>query len=217
MSDKIKLDIVSDVVCPWCIVGYQSLQQAIRELDIADKVDIEWQPFELNPNMPPEGEELRAHVARKYGSSREDSDNARANITARGAELGFEFNFGDNMHIVNTFDAHILLDYAKQFDKQTQLKLRLFSAYFTEHKDISDRAVLAEELATVGLQVDEAMALLDNPEVRTRINMEKDQWTAAGISSVPTVVFNRTSALNGAHPVDSYKQVLTQLLEESTN
>ncbi|WP_119969312.1 DsbA family oxidoreductase [Shewanella japonica] len=217
MSDKIKLDIVSDVVCPWCIVGYQSLQQAIRELDIADKVDIEWQPFELNPNMPPEGEELRAHVARKYGSSREDSDNARANITARGAELGFEFNFGDNMHIVNTFDAHILLDYAKQFDKQTQLKLRLFSAYFTEHKDISDRAVLAEELAAVGLQVDEAMALLDTPEVRTRINMEKGQWTAAGISSVPTVVFNRTSALNGAHPVDSYKQVLTQLLEESAN
>ncbi|WP_299572841.1 DsbA family oxidoreductase [uncultured Shewanella sp.] len=217
MSDKIKLDIVSDVVCPWCIVGYQSLQQAIRELDIADKVDIEWQPFELNPNMPPEGEELRAHVARKYGSSREDSDQARANITARGAELGFEFNFGDNMHIVNTFDAHILLDYAKQFDKQTQLKLRLFSAYFTEHKDISDRAVLAEELAAVGLQVDEAMALLDNAEVQTRINMEKGQWTAAGISSVPTVVFNRTSALNGAHPVDSYKQVLTQLLEESAN
>lgn len=214
MSDKIKLDIVSDVVCPWCIVGYRSLQQAISELDIADKVEIEWQPFELNPDMPAEGEELRAHVARKYGSSREDSDQARANIAARGAELGFEFNFGDNMHIVNTFDAHILLDYAKQFDKQTELKLRLFSAYFTEHKDVSDRAILADELAAVGLQVDEAMALLDNPEVRTRINMEKSQWTTAGISSVPTVVFNRTSALNGAHPVETYKQVLSDLLGE---
>ncbi|MCL1067540.1 DsbA family oxidoreductase [Shewanella olleyana] len=214
MSKKIKLDIVSDVVCPWCIVGYKALEQAIAELGIEDKIELEWQPFELNPDMPAEGEELRAHVARKYGSSREDSDRARANITARGAELGFEFNFGEQMHIVNTFDAHILLDYAKQFHKQTELKLRLFSAYFTEHKDISDRAVLANELTSIGLNADEAMALLDNPEVQSRINMEKNQWTSAGISSVPTVVFNRTSALNGAHPVASYKQVLVELLAE---
>ncbi|WP_153914873.1 DsbA family oxidoreductase [Shewanella sp. TC10] len=214
MSKKIKLDIVSDVVCPWCIVGYKALEQAIAELGIEDKIELEWQPFELNPDMPAEGEELRAHVARKYGSSREDSDRARANITARGAELDFEFNFGEQMHIVNTFDAHILLDYAKQFHQQTELKLRLFSAYFTEHKDISDRAVLANELTSIGLNADEAMKLLDNPEVKSRINMEKSQWTSAGISSVPTVVFNRTSALNGAHPVASYKQVLTELVAE---
>ncbi|WP_144211495.1 DsbA family oxidoreductase [Shewanella donghaensis] len=214
MSDKIKLDIVSDVVCPWCVVGYKSLQQAINELGIEDKVELEWQPFELNPDMPAEGEELRAHVARKYGSSKEDSDKARENIAQRGAEFDFEFNFGDNMHIVNTFDAHILLDYAKQFNKQTELKLRLFSAYFSEHKDVSDRNVLANELKAVGLNVDEAMTLLDNPEARSHINAEKSQWTAAGISSVPTVVFNRTSALNGAHPVESYKQVLTEILAE---
>ncbi|PMG30993.1 thioredoxin [Shewanella sp. 10N.286.52.C2] len=214
MSNKIKLDIVSDVVCPWCVVGYKSLQQAIKELGIEDKVELEWQPFELNPDMPAEGEELGAHVARKYGSSAADSAKARENIAQRGAEFGFEFNFGDNMHIVNTFDAHILLDYAKKFNKQTDLKLRLFSAYFTEHKDVSDRAVLANELTAIGLNVDEAMALLDSPDIRGHISAEKNQWTAAGISSVPTVIFNRTSALNGAHPVESYKQVLTQLLAE---
>ncbi len=212
MSTKIKLDVVSDVVCPWCIIGYNSLNQAIVELGIEDQIELEWQPFELNPDMPAEGENLRDHVARKYGSSAQDSAKARENITQRGADQGFAFNFNDDSKIVNTFDAHILLDYAKSQGKQTALKLRLFSAYFTEHKDVSDRNVLASEVAAVGLDADEAMALLDNPEVRAHLKAEKDLWTAAGISSVPTVVFNRTSALNGAHPVETYKQVLTELL-----
>jgi len=85
MSEKIKLDIISDVVCPWCIVGYKHLEAAIKELDLQDRVEIEWQPFELNPDMPIEGEELRAHVARKYGSSREESDRARESIAQAGA------------------------------------------------------------------------------------------------------------------------------------
>ncbi|MDO6613054.1 DsbA family oxidoreductase [Shewanella sp. 1_MG-2023] len=212
MSTKIKLDVVSDVVCPWCIIGYNSLNQAIVELGMEDQIELEWQPFELNPDMPAEGENLRDHVARKYGSSAQDSAKARENITQRGADQGFAFNFNDDSKIVNTFDAHILLDYAKSQGKQTALKLRLFSAYFTEHKDVSDRNVLASEVAAVGLDADEAMALQDKPEVRAHLKAEKDQWTAAGISSVPTVVFNRTSALNGAHPVETYKQVLTELL-----
>ncbi|WP_434939574.1 DsbA family oxidoreductase [Shewanella sp. HL-SH8] len=214
MVDKIKIDIISDVVCPWCIVGYEGLKQAINELGIEDKVDIEWQPFELNPDMPAEGEELRAHVARKYGSSRADSDRARINIAARGAEFGFKFNYADDMKMVNTFDAHILLNYAKGFGKQTELKMRLFNAFFSEHKDISDRVVLANELIAVGLNPKEAIPLLDNAEVRAHITADKNQWLSAGINSVPTVVFNRTSALNGAHPVESYKQVLSELLAE---
>ncbi|UCX06467.1 DsbA family oxidoreductase [Shewanella glacialimarina] len=214
MADKIKIDIISDVVCPWCIVGYEGLKQAINELGIEDKVDIEWQPFELNPDMPTEGEELRAHVARKYGSSRAASDRARINIAARGAEFGFKFNYADDMKMVNTFDAHILLNYAKGFGKQTELKIRLFNAFFSEHKDVSDRAVLANELIAVGLNPKEALPLLDNAEARAHITADKNRWLSAGINSVPTVVFNRTSALNGAHPVESYKQVLSELLAE---
>lgn len=214
MADKIKIDIISDVVCPWCIVGYEGLKQAINELGIEDKVDIEWQPFELNPDMPAEGEELRAHVARKYGSSRADSDRARLNIAARGAEFGFKFNYADDMKMVNTFDAHILLNYAKGFGKQTELKMRLFEAFFSEHKDVSDRAVLANELIAVGINPKEAIPLLDNAEARAHITADKNQWLSAGINSVPTVVFNRTSAFNGAHPVESYKQVLNELLAE---
>ena len=126
MNSKIKLDIISDVVCPWCVVGYKHLEAAIKELNLQDKVEIEWQPFELNPDMPVEGEDVREHVARKYGSSREDSDRARANIKKLGAEYGFDFNYFEGIKIVNTFDAHILLDYAYQIGKQTELKSRLF-------------------------------------------------------------------------------------------
>ncbi|WOT05399.1 DsbA family oxidoreductase [Shewanella youngdeokensis] len=212
MPAKIKLDIVSDVVCPWCVVGYNGLQQAITELGVEDQVEIEWQPFELNPDMPATGENLRQHVARKYGSSIEDSNNTRADITQRGAAFGFSFNFTDDMKMVNTFEAHMLLDYAKAFGKQTDLKLRLFAAYFSEHKDVSDRTTLAAELAAVGLNAAEALALLDNPNARNKLKAEKAQWTHAGVSSVPTVVFNRQSALTGAHPAQSYKQVLTELL-----
>lgn len=211
MKKIIKLDIVSDVVCPWCVIGYKHLQTAITELGLEDQVEIEWQPFELNPDMPPEGEGLREHIARKYGSSKEESDQARANITQQGAKQGFQFDFFDEMKIVNTFDAHILLEYAKKMGKQTELKLRLFSAYFTEHKDVSNRDVLIEALNDIGLDGSDAIKHLDKKQRRDEVRQTANQWTQLGISSVPTVVFNRESAVSGAHPVESFKQILTEL------
>ncbi len=213
MSSTIKLDIVSDVVCPWCIVGYNHLQAAIEELGLQNRVEIEWQPFELNPDMPAEGENLRAHVARKYGASAEDSQKAREEIRQRGAEYGFEFNYFEEMKMVNTFDAHILLDYAKSQDKQTELKLRLFSAFFSEQKDVSLHSVLLDEVEQIGLDRAEAQRWLDDEEVRRRVREHQAMWTQAGISSVPTVVFNRESAISGAHPAESFKQILSELSE----
>ena len=142
MSKKIQLDIISDVVCPWCVIGYKNLQIAIDELDISDKVELQWQPFELNPSMPAEGQNLREHIIEKYGSSLEESQQARLTISDRGLQVGFEFNFFDEMKIVNTRDAHVLLDYAFQCGKQTEFKMRLFGATFTEQKDVSVRDVL---------------------------------------------------------------------------
>lgn len=211
MSSTIKLDIVSDVVCPWCIVGYNHLQAAIEELGLQNRVEIEWQPFELNPDMPAEGENLRAHVARKYGASAEDSQKAREEIRQRGAEYGFEFNYFEDMKMVNTFDAHILLDYAKSQGKQTELKLRLFSAFFSEQKDVSLHSVLLDEVEQLGLDRAEAQRWLDDEEVRRQVREHQAMWTQAGISSVPTVVFNRESAISGAHPVETFKQILTEL------
>ncbi|GLO62574.1 2-hydroxychromene-2-carboxylate isomerase [Vibrio sp. MACH09] len=214
MSKTIKLDIISDVVCPWCVIGYKHLEAAIEELAIQDKVEIEWQPFELNPDMPAEGEGLREHIARKYGSSREESDQARANITQHGSQYGFQFDFFEEMNMVNTLDAHVLLDFAHQVGKQTELKLRLFSAYFTEHKDVSDREVLIKEAESVGIAAEHALAALADEQIRERVKGLEAQWQQMGVSGVPTVVFNRTSALTGAQPQETFKQVLTELLEE---
>jgi predicted DsbA family dithiol-disulfide isomerase len=214
MNTKIKLDVVSDVVCPWCIIGYKNLLAAIDELGIADKIELQWQPFELNPHMPPEGQDLREHVAEKYGSSREESDRSRINIQARGAEVGFQFNFFDEMKIVNTRDAHILLEFAHEFGQQTELKLRLFSAAFTDQKDVSSRDTLLNEVAQLGLDVDLAKERLQNTQYRDAVVQHERFWQEAGISAVPAVVFNRTSLMSGAQPVEAYKEVLKEFLNK---
>lgn len=213
VSDKIKLDIVSDVMCPWCIVGYKRLEAAINELGLQDRIEIEWQPFELNPDMPAEGENLSEHIMRKYGSSREDSAKAREDLKALGAEYGFTFDYFDGMKIVNTRDAHVLLNFAHEQGLQHQLKQRLFTAFFTERKDVSDREVLLAEAQAVGIDSKAAAIALDDTERRSQVVDNEVFWQQQGISGVPTVVFNRTSAITGAHPQSTYKQVLQELIQ----
>ncbi|WP_375749263.1 DsbA family oxidoreductase [Vibrio sp. HN007] len=215
MNSTIKLDIISDVVCPWCIIGYNHLKAAIQQLGIEDLIEIEWQPFELNPDMPAEGENLRQHVARKYGSTAEESKSARIRIADIGAEHGFEFHYFDDMKMVNTLDAHVLLDYAKNIGKQTELKVRLFTAFFSEQKDVSDREVLKQELISVGLDAEEGMRWLGDVQRRSAIRNMESQWQKLGVSSVPTVIFNRESGVSGAHSVEGYKQILTELIAKA--
>ena len=214
MADKIKLDIISDVVCPWCAIGYKRLEQAISELGLQDRVDIEWQPFQLNPHMPKEGQNVQEHITEKYGSSLEQQQLSQERMADFGAELGFKFDYFDEMKMVNTNDAHILLDYAKEYGKQTELNMRLMTAFFGERKDVSDRSILIEEIKAVGLNVDEAMARLDSDDVRYQVQAKEKYWQSLGVFSVPTVVFNNKSALTGAQPVEVFKEVLTELLEK---
>ncbi|SNQ42979.1 DsbA family oxidoreductase [Cellulophaga lytica] len=213
MSNKIKIDVVSDVVCPWCAIGYKRLEQAIIEMGIQDKIELEWQPFQLNPNMPTNGQDLEEHITEKYGSTPEQQQESQERMTDFGAELGFKFDYFKGMRMANTFDAHVLLEYAKENGKQTQLKMRLMNAFFGERKDVSNRDILKQELETVGLNTSEAFALLDSQDKRTKVKSDEDYWKSLGVNSVPTVVFNRKSALTGAQPVAVYKQVLTELLE----
>ena len=215
MSNKIKVDIISDVVCPWCVIGYGNLKKAITELGLEDQVEIEWQPFELNPDMPIEGEELGAHSARKYGSTPESSAKFRTDMTAHGKTVDFDFQYFEGMKIINTRDAHILLEYAKTQGKQTALKMRLFSAFFTEKKDVSDRAILAQEIAAIGLNAEEAMAQLQSNHAINAAVEQESYWQKLGVSSVPTVVFNGKSALAGAQPVETFMQVLAEQLTNS--
>lgn len=214
MADKLKIDIVSDVVCPWCTIGYKRLEKAIQELGVEDKIDIEWQPFELNPNMPAEGQNVIEHIAEKYGSTLDQQRESQQMMTDAGEELGFKFDYFDEMRMANTFDAHILLEYAKDFGKQTELKMTLTKAFFSDRKDVSKRDVLKEALLEVGLNADEALAKLDSDEARLEVRNKQNYWKNLGVNSVPTIVFNRKSAVTGAQPVDTFKQVLTELIAE---
>lgn len=215
MKDKLKIDIVSDVVCPWCTIGYKRLEKAIAELGIGDQVEIEWQPFELNPNMPVEGQNVTEHITEKYGSTIDQQKESQQHMTQIGEELGFTFDYFDEMKMVNTFDAHVLLDYAKEFGKQTELKMRLTKAFFSERKNVSDKDILKQALLDVGLDAEKGLARLESEEARYEVRSQQAYWKNLGVSSVPTVVFNRKSAVTGAQPVDTFKQVLSELIAEN--
>ena len=214
MTDKLKIDIVSDVVCPWCTIGFKRLEKAITELGVEDQVEITWQPFELNPNMPVEGQNVNEHITEKYGSTTAQQNESKKMMTEAGAELGFKFDYFDEMRMVNTFDAHVLLEYAKDFGKQTELKMTLTKAFFSDRKDVSTKEVLREALVSVGLDADKALAKLEDEEARSEVRDQQNYWKNMGVNSVPTVVFNRKSAVTGAQPVATFKQVLTELLAE---
>ena len=214
MKEKLKIDIVSDVVCPWCTIGYKRLEKAISELGLEDQIDIEWQPFELNPNMPVEGQNVIEHISEKYGSTLEQQKASQQHMADAGDELGFKFDYFDEMRMVNTFEAHILLDYAKVFDKQTELKMTLTKAFFSDRKDVSKRDILKEALETVGLNAEEGLAKLDNEAAQKEVRSKQNYWKSLGVNSVPTIVFNRKSAVTGAQPVDTFKQVLSELITE---
>jgi len=214
MKEKVKIDIVSDVVCPWCTIGYKRLEKAISELGIEDQVEIEWQPFQLNPNMPAEGQNVTEHITEKYGSTLDQQKQSQQNMTDVGKELGFTFDYFEEMRMVNTFDAHVLLEYAREFDKQTELKMQLTTAFFSERKDVSKRDILKQALQAVGLNAEEGLARLNNEEARLEVKRKEAHWKSLGVNSVPTIVFNNKSAVTGAQPVDVLKQVLSEVIEQ---
>lgn len=214
MEEKIKIDIVSDVVCPWCTIGYKRLEKAIKEMGIQDQVEIEWQPFELNPKMPVEGQDLQEHIKEKYGSTTEQQKASQQHMIDAGEELGFTFDYFDGMRMANTFEAHILLEYAKDFGKQTELKMKLTKAFFSERKDVSKRDILKQALLEVGLNADEAMTKLDLDEARLEVRNKEAYWQGLGVNSVPTIVFNRKSAVTGAQPTGVFKQILSEVLTQ---
>src|ERR1700759_502032 len=161
---QLKIDFVSDVSCPWCVIGLKSLETALASLKGEVSADLHFQPFELNPQMHAEGQDIAEHIAQKYGSTPSDIERNRENIRARGAEVGFEFNMQKRGRIYNTFDAHRLLHWAETEGKQAALKQALFSAYFSEGRDPSDHAVLREVAQSVGLDAQRPAEILASDE-----------------------------------------------------
>jgi len=215
MSKHLKLDIVSDVSCPWCIIGYQSLNQALTKLDPDITVDITWQPFELNPNMPKEGQDITEHITEKYGISVEESHKNRKMIMQRGSELGYEFGNRIDGRIYNTFDAHRLLHWAKEEGKQTELKLALFDLYFKLNDDPSDHAKLLQVSENVGLDRNRAQQILASNEYDQDVRELQRHYQAAGISSVPAVIVNNKHLISGGQPADVFEQALKEIAKES--
>lgn len=213
MKPIVRIDIVSDVMCPWCAIGFAGLSKALAALNDKLSANIHWQPFELNPHMGPEGQNLREHLMQKYGSSAEDSRAARARITQMGAALGFEFNFTDDQRIVNTFNAHQLLHWAAEQGRQTELKMALFSAYFTHGRDVSVADELVAIAAEAGLNGDEARAVLNDQRYAGSVRAQQQHWQELGIHSVPAVILNEQYLISGGQPPENYIKVLTDILK----
>ena len=215
MPTPIKIDFVSDVSCPWCVVGLGGLETAINRVGDLIDVDIHFQPFELNPQMAPEGENIVEHIGRKYGSSPEQSASARAMIRDRAAESGFEMRMSDQSRIYNTFDAHRLLHWAEEHGKQAALKAALFEAYFTDQLNPGDVEVLADTAASVGLDRAEAAEVLASGRYAEEVRTAEDLWRQRGINSVPAIVINDKYLISGGQPAEVFEQALRQIAAEA--
>ena len=208
-SDSIRVDIVSDVVCPWCVIGYHQLAKAAQDTGIG--IDVHWHPFELNPQMGEDGENLREHLAAKYGTTPEGSRKARARLTELGAALGFEFNYADDMRMVNTFRAHQLIDWAEGQGKAHEAKLALFAAFFTRRENVADINVLIEVAGQIGLDRNAARAMLDSGGRAEKVREKEQFWTSRGVQGVPAMIFDRQHLVTGAQGEEAYASILSQL------
>lgn len=209
MTQPLRIDIVSDVMCPWCIIGYRQLAEALDATGTAH--DIHWHPFELNPDMPAEGQNVREHIAEKYGSTPEQSEKSRKQMTALGADLGFDFRYTDDMRMHNTFNAHQLLHWADTLGRKHDLKLALFTAHFTDRRNLSDDTVLADVAGEIGLDRVEALAVLADQRFASEIRQIEGFWVQQGIRGVPAVVLDRKHLVTGAQGVENYTTILGQL------
>ena len=209
----LRVDIVSDIVCPWCVIGYYQLLKALEGLPADLQWEIHWHPFELNPAMPEAGQNLHEHLGQKYGSTPEQGRAARARLAAMGESMGFQFNYHDDMRMVNTFRAHQLMDWAGEQGRQTELALELFAAFFSRCEDLNDVQVLVAAAASVGLLESEAQQLLDSGAREVRVREEESHWLDRGVYAVPTLFINDRFPLTGAQEAAQLHKKLLRVLE----
>ena len=210
-ATPLKIEFVSDVACPWCAVGLWSLDRAIEKLGDEVPVELHFEPFELNPSMPPEGEDATEHLSRKYGAPPEQLAKSRAAIRARGAEVGFAF--GDRPRVWNTFDAHRLLHWAglEAGDGQSRLKHALLEAYHARAESPSDRNVLLQSVERAGLDVERARAILDSDAYAAEVRARERHWQELGIHSVPAAIVAGRHLISGGQPPEVFEQALRQI------
>ena len=211
-----RIDFVSDVSCPWCVIGLKSLEKALANLQDELEVDMHFQPFELNPGMAAEGQDIFEHIAEKYGSSQEQQDKSREMIRQRGADLGFTFDMGARGRIYNTFDAHRLLHWAETQGegRQKALKEALFEAYFTKGENPGSHEVLVRVAGEVGLDQNAAREVLASNAYADEVRQAEYYWQRAGIRSVPAIIINQRHLISGGQPPEVFEQALRKIARE---
>ena len=222
--ERLTIDIYSDVMCPWCAIGYGQLQQAWGQLEGEIEAEIRWRPFELNPDMPHEGEEQEAHLRRKYGRSAEEGAKVRGQMKSIAESAGVSLVYegaeepAPPAMMWNTRDCHKLLGLALEImgpEVQTELKLAMFRAHFNQRKDLSDRDVLVDLAASVGVHREAAKAALDDADLEARVIAEEREAWDHNISGVPAMIINRKFMVPGAQGPETYVNVLKRVVEKS--
>jgi predicted DsbA family dithiol-disulfide isomerase len=208
-----KIDFVSDVACPWCAVGLNSLESALKNIGDSIPIEIEFQPFELNPAMGEAGEDAGEHLRAKYGINDEQLQANRENLRRRGAEVGF--SFGHRGHIWNTFNAHRLLHWAGLQGKQRELKHALLQAYHGEGRNPGAHDVLLDLAGQVGLDVAAAREVLESNAYAEEVRAAEQFWQRAGIHSVPAIVIDRKHLISGGQPPEVFEQALRRIAAEA--
>lgn len=212
MVHALKIDFVSDVACPWCVVGLLSLLSALERLQGEVAAELRFHPFELNPNMPPEGENVGEHIQKKYGSSAEQSAAVRQTLVQRGAELGFAFNYSPESRIWNTFDAHRLLHWAALEGRQLELKQALFTLTFTGQQATSDHLALIGAVAAAELDVGRARDILSSDEFASDVRNAEDLWRSRGINAVPAIIFQERWMIQGGQPPETFERAIRDII-----
>ncbi|RQM45333.1 DsbA family oxidoreductase [Paraburkholderia bannensis] len=213
MTQALQIDFISDIACPWCAIGLSSLQRALANLGDSVEARMTVHPFELNPDMGPDGESIVEYLGKKYGRTPEQIAETQEAIRERGESVGF--TFGPRTHIYNTFDAHRLLYWARLEGRQVSLKMALLRAYHGEGQDMSDHAVLVAVAQSVGLDAGKAREVLETGAYADEVRGEEQQAQAMGIQSVPAIVFNEQYLISGGQPVETFENAIRQILAEA--
>lgn len=217
MPKTLKIDFVSDVVCPWCAVGLRSLEIALERVAPDVVPTLAFHPFQLNPDMGPEGQDITEHLQQKYGSTPEQQAQMRETIRQRGEAVGFTFAMDKRSRTYNTFDAHRLLHWAHLEGKQHALKSALLISHFTDGENPSDAAVLARVAQSVGLDAARAEAILAGDDYADEVRAEQDFYRRSGINSVPAIIINDRHLISGGQPPEMFEQALRQIAAAQDN
>jgi predicted DsbA family dithiol-disulfide isomerase len=211
MPRPLRIDFISDVSCVWCVIGWKSMEQALARIGDEVAVELRFLPFELNPDMPPGGENLTDHLARKYGSSPAQVARSREMLRARGEAVGIGIDLGEESRIYNTFDAHRLLHWAYLEGRQRALKDALFTAHFTHGRDPGDHDLLVDLAAGAGLDPERAREILSTGEYADEVRRLEREKLDRGVTSVPTIVFDDESAIVGGQPPEIFEKAIRQI------